>query len=142
MKMINLFFIILLILPAYVTGQDNPDKPGCNDSGRNKISHGNIIGDLRIDPDNIIDPGFFSDSILTRKSGKDYDDLIKRFPDRRLYPRFRIVENLEVYPGAPRFYSKRRMMPSPYEKSFIIKPDRPAKYYLIVKDPVTHRRIN
>jgi hypothetical protein len=142
MKIINLFFIILLLLPASLTGQDYLHKPECNDLRNHNISPGDIIGDLPIDRENLIDPGFFSDSLLMRKPGKDYDDLINRFPSGKLYPRFRIAEDLEVYPGAPRFYSKRRMTPSPYEKSFIIKPDQSVKYYLIVKDPVTHRRIN
>jgi len=142
MKIIYLSFIILLLLPAFVTGQDSLHKPGCNDLRNHNISPGDIIGDFPVDRENLIDRDFFSDSILTRKSGNGYDDLIKRFPDGRLCPRFRVAEDLEVYPGAPRFYSKHPMMPSPYEKSFIIKPDRSAKYYLIVKDPVTHRRIN
>lgn len=45
----------------------------------------------------------------------------------------------EKYPGSSRFYAK---MPSlnlnTYGKSFIIKPDSSAKYYLIIKDPIPH----
>ena len=142
MKVITLLFIILSILPASVKGQNSPDKTGCNDPGENNISSGVFTGDVSIDPENIIDHGFFSDSLLMRKPGRCYYDLTKRLPAGKLYPGVRIAEGTEVYPGAPRFYSKRRIMPSPYEKSFIIKPDRSVKYYLIVKDPVTHRRIN
>ena len=54
----------------------------------------------------------------------------------RLYSDFVVVEE---FPGASRFYAKRpNLISSPYEKSFIIKPDTTVKHYLIIKDPVLH----
>jgi len=48
----------------------------------------------------------------------------------------------ERFPGSETFYAKRPYLIYPYEKSFIKKPDTTAKYYLIIKDPITHRRTN
>jgi len=46
----------------------------------------------------------------------------------------------EMYPGSSVFYAK-KPLPHPYgyEKSFILKPDTSVKYYLIIKDPITHK---
>jgi hypothetical protein len=48
----------------------------------------------------------------------------------------------ERFPGSEIFYAKRPYLIYSYEKSFVKKPDTTAKYYLIIKDPITHRRIN
>lgn len=47
----------------------------------------------------------------------------------------------ERYPGSERFYAKRPFLFSPYRKPFVLKPDSTVKYYLIIKDPITHRVI-
>jgi hypothetical protein len=45
----------------------------------------------------------------------------------------------EKFPGASRFYAKNpNLLSSPYEKSFILKPDTSIKSYLIIIDPVPH----
>lgn len=144
MKVINLLFIILILLPVSVSAQNIPDNPRFNNPEKNRKCPVEIMKDFRIDPEIMIDPGFFSDPSLKKESGKSYDELIERLPERKLLPDFRIAEEPEIYPGAPKFYSKHRMIPSPFEKSFIIKhrPDPFAKYYLIIKDPITHRIIN
>jgi hypothetical protein len=48
----------------------------------------------------------------------------------------------ERFPGSEKFYAKRPYLIYPYEKSFIKKPDTTVKYHLIIKEPVTSRRIN
>ena len=45
----------------------------------------------------------------------------------------------EEYPGSSIYYAKRPLLlQMPNEKFFIIKPDTTAKYYLIIKDPISH----
>jgi hypothetical protein len=45
----------------------------------------------------------------------------------------------EEYPGSSIYYAKRpSLLQMPNEKFFIIKPDTTAKYYLIIKDPLSH----
>jgi hypothetical protein len=45
----------------------------------------------------------------------------------------------EEYPGSSIYYAKRpSLLQVPNEKFFIIKPDTTAKYYLIIKDPLSH----
>lgn len=47
----------------------------------------------------------------------------------------------EKFPGTSRFYAKNpNLLSSPYEKSFIIKPDTAIKSYLIIIDPVSLTR--
>ncbi len=48
----------------------------------------------------------------------------------------------ERYPGSDRFYAKSPYLPYMYEKSFIKKPDTKAKYFLIIKDPISNKIIN
>ena len=46
---------------------------------------------------------------------------------------------VEEFPGSSRFYAKKpNLNSSPFEKSFITKPDTTVKYYLIIKDPTRH----
>ena len=43
----------------------------------------------------------------------------------------------EEFPGSSRYYGNPfNIMPDPYGKLRIIKPDKSAKYYLIIKDPI------
>jgi len=58
---------------------------------------------------------------------------LKNYYDRLLAERF---------PGAERFYAKRGYPIYPYEKSFVKKPDTATRYYLIITDPITHKRID
>jgi hypothetical protein len=59
-----------------------------------------------------------------------------RYDTVSLYSDFVVVED---FPGASRFYAKRPyFISSPYERSFILKPDTTVKHYLIIKDPVLH----
>ena len=45
----------------------------------------------------------------------------------------------EEYPGSSIYYAMRpSLLQMPNEKYFIIKPDTTAKYYLIIKDPLSH----
>jgi hypothetical protein len=45
----------------------------------------------------------------------------------------------EEYPGSSIYYAKRpSLLQMPNEKFFIIKPDTTEKYYLIIKDPLSH----
>jgi len=136
MKIYNLLPAVLLIFSVPLTGQSGQNCPGNNEHKKIGIVPEGIIEAPMIDMYyDIINPDTFVDTIIppASESGK-----VRSLRD------FTLAEEREFYPGAQKFYSKHRMMPSPYEKSFLIKakPDPYAKYYLIIKDPITLRRIN
>lgn len=136
MKIYNLLPAVLFIFSVPLTGQNGQNCPGYKEQKKIDIVPEGIIAvpEIEINFD-IINSDASIDTIIppSYESGK-----VRSFRD------FTIAEEREIYPGAHKFYSKHRMMPSPYEKSFLIKakPDPYAKYYLIIKDPITHRRIN
>jgi len=136
MKIYNLLPAVLFIFSVPLTGQSGQNFPGYKEQEKIDIAPEGIIAVLPIDMNcNIINPDTFVDTIIPPSGGSAN---VRSFRD------FTIAEEREIYPGAQRFYSKHRRMPSPYEKSFLIKPgpDPYSKYYLIIKDPITHRRIN
>jgi len=55
---------------------------------------------------------------------------------------YRDILSAERFPGSERYYAKRPYISYPYEKSFVKTPDSSVKYYLIIKDPLTLRRID
>lgn len=91
----------------------------------------------------IITPKKLSDTLSQKKSFEDKNDSIFRNPDNSLF-RNPGPCGPETYPGAPRFYRKSPQMQTPYEKSFLIPyvASKDQKYFLIIKDPITHRIIN
>ena len=50
------------------------------------------------------------------------------------------------YPGSSKFYARSKIPPFLNQKSFVIKPNalaqRYMKFYLIIEDPILHKRIN
>ena len=50
------------------------------------------------------------------------------------------------YPGSSKFYARSKITPLLNQKSFVIKPNalaqRYMKFYLIIEDPILHKRIN
>ena len=133
---------VLFVFSLGLTGQSCQIWPGNNESVKLEIAPGEIPS---INPDYIItNPGALNDSIISPACHLGKDGIFDCIPEIRSFRDLTIAEEKEFYPGADRFYSKHRMMRSPYEKSFLIKPqpDNFSKYYLIIKDPITHRRTN
>ncbi len=121
MKAGILFFLLLFFSSLYLKGQENPKD---SDEYSNKElweffdNYNKENRKYRIGPEEIpkiIDPynekhqifESYSDSLLTRQ-----------------------------YPGASRYYAKRGLSGSSYEKSFILEPGDSAEFYLIIKDPL------
>ncbi len=142
MKMNHLIPVVLFIFSFPLTGQNGQNCPGYKEPKKIEIIPGGIPS---IDMDyNIINAEALNDSVYPPACESGKDSIFNYPPEIRSFRDLTIAEAREFYPGAHRFYSKRRMMPSPYEKSFVIKhrPDPRSKYYLIIKDPITHRRTN
>ena len=80
-----------------------------------------------------IDPYFD----LQRHSFPSHHDKIESYSDS-------IRE--KQYPGSSKFYAKSKIQPLYNQKAFIIKPDpftqRHFKHYLIIEDPIIHKRTN
>jgi len=135
MKTIILLALSVFIFPVTLTGQTSKfeilseyRKPGSLYSKQSPDNQLSINSDINSDLFNerIYEPDF----ILKQKRFSIESPVIKS-TDKTLLA--------EIYPGSDRFYAKRPYMASPYEKSFIIKPDTTVKYYLIIKDPVSKR---
>ena len=61
------------------------------------------------------------------------DSPIFRDKNARLYSDIVVAEK---FPGASKYFARRpNLIDSPYEKSFILKPDTTVKHYLIIIDP-------
>ncbi len=145
MKINFLLPAVLLILSLQLTGQSGQNFPGTTEQKKIDIFPGGIpeFPATAINCD-LINPDTLIDTIIPPSRGSGRDTVFEYSPEIRSFRDFTIAEAKEVYPGAQRFYSKHRMMPSPYEKSFLIRPrpDPCSKYHLIIQDPITHRRIN
>lgn len=145
MKIIYVLPVFILLIPLLLQGQSGRNEDGITSK---KITDVLTEKCLRHPPsvnDSVLNKPFcFSDSLFKRRPGMDKDDFIFRYPGKRFYPHPDLPEEAEIYPGAPKFYGKSPLMPSPYQKSFIIPhiPSRNRKYFLIIKDPITHRIIN
>jgi hypothetical protein len=138
MKTIALLSLLVFTSPFILAGQT--DRPF------------NRIKDLK--HDTIIIKPFLKDPAFENpifKFHKQDDGIIA--PDSDLIEKnFRIespgVKNYydilseEKFPGSGRYYAKRHYLVNPYEKSFIKKPGTTAKYYLIIKDPISNKRVN
>jgi len=134
--------VVFIVFPLLLTGQSDKNCPGYRELKKIEIFPGGIPS---IDMDyDIINAEALNDSIIPQVCESVRDSIFDNPPEIRPFRDLTIAEARELYPGADRFYSKHHMMPSPYEKSFVIKhrPDPRSKYYLIIKDPITHRRIN
>jgi len=146
MKTITLLLICLSLFAMRIQGQSYRNNPLFNEIKRVEIPSGmGLYNQIRENNSNINNKIYsvqLSDSLSRRRPGSGKNNFIYHYPRKRLYDDFRIAEATEIYPGAPRFYKKQNIMPVPYAKSFIIRRVPPGKYYLIIKDPITHRIIN
>ncbi|HBE40341.1 MAG TPA: hypothetical protein DDW27_03915 [Bacteroidales bacterium] len=143
MKPIILLLLFLLTYPLSLAGQPGKNKSVQIVTKDSDIFTREVLRNLRKENNsNNINPVFISDTLLNHRPENLSDKYNGREPRKRFSPDFRIAEELEIYPGAPKFYGKKPYIPSPFEKSFIIKTVPPGKYYLIIKDPITHRIIN
>jgi hypothetical protein len=138
MKTIASMIVIGSIFSFNLSGQihKNPDLPGyqkkdsmCITFPADDPEYGHLKKKFNL-PDNIL-------------INPDLDIKQKRFniesPARRSYSD---KLRAEKFPGADIFYAKRPYLNRPSDRSFIIKPDTTAKYYLIIKDPFTGRITN
>ncbi len=145
MKIYNLLPAVLFIFSLQLTGQNGQNCPGYTEQKKIGIVPEGIIEFPAIDINcDLFNPDALIDTIIPPSHGSGKDGVFEYPPEIRSFRDFTLAEEREVYPGADRFYSKHRIMPSPYEKSFLIRPrpDPYSKYYLIIKDPITHRRVN
>lgn len=127
--------IFLVIISAFsLYGQTEESNRSLQDHGKDTIKR----RPFRYHKD---DFGFYRDRVPVPEMRPDIDP--KRFfhepPTTVIPPGERPGEK---YPGSERFYARRPFLFSPYRKPFILKPDSSVKYYLIIKDPLTHRVTN
>jgi len=74
-----------------------------------------------------------------KQSDKLPPDLKKQFSDSL---KLKITPDTKnQFPGSSQFYKKWPPVKQyySYEKSFIVKPDTSVKYFLMIKDPLTHK---
>jgi hypothetical protein len=138
MKTIALMIVCGVIFTINLTGQIDKKRNLLNDKKTDSLriapyfddhTYGKLYKKFHL-PDNII---INPDLDLGKKHFNIESPAIKRSYDKLA---------AEKFPGSDRFYAKRGYIFNPTEKSFIIKPDIKAKYYLIIKDPITNKIIN
>lgn len=121
MKTIILFVFSLILISAAARSQHNPDYKSNEKELRDLFEkyYRQDTG-LRPAPEMKIpsNPELFDRQFALR--APDEDSILTR-----------------QYPGASKYYAKSKIYADPFhEKSFVIKPDTSAKYYLIIMDPL------
>lgn len=135
MKTTILLVFSLLLVSGSLMGQINKSKYADGIRNRDYSVSKSFYDHHQIDPNMILitKPDF----LTVKKSYRvalNNDSLFQDLNTIGRYPDFHLAEE---YPGSSRFYAKwPHLNPLQYEKSFIIKPDKTVKYYLIIKDPI------
>jgi hypothetical protein len=138
MKTIALLIVCGVIFTLNLTGQIKKNRNPLYDQGNDSLKiapyfedHGYSKFYKKFDlPDNII---INPDLNFWGKNFKIESPEIKRSYDKTFS---------EKFPGSNKFYAKRPYLINPDDKFFIKKPDTSARYYLIIKDPITNWIIN
>lgn len=135
--------IILITLPVFlfslglngqISKSQKPYTSHSTDSSNASIcntdtSYAEIVGKYGTPETKKIKPG----SELTAKNFNPEIPITGQ-PGRKLFA--------DRFPGSDRFYAKRPDLIKPGSKYLVKKPDQSSIYYLIIKDPLTNRRIN
>ena len=128
MKIKILLSFLFLAFYSVMTGQVNMDQNKLKNNKKDTTSYYFMMKDSLNTVWDFYKEGELNQKLLTLDS---FSFNKKRYP---------VTDQDEQYPGASRFYAIRPNLRNYMytRKSFLIKPDRSAKYYLIIKDPVSH----
>jgi hypothetical protein len=132
MKNIMLSLLTALLFPCFIAAQSKQES-GKDQPGTDKINKYSVPAEKHnpqiVPVDTLIfDKRYKQD--IPDYSQNELNSLLKHYREDSLN---------RTFPGSSRYYAKRPLNESGYYDHFVKSPDTSAKYYLIIKNPLTNK---